>query len=195
MKNIGSILKNVGVEVTDEQIEKINAEVAENYKTINDYNKQIEKIKSLENSVEETTETLKQAQEDLKKFEGVDTDALNNKIKELEETIAKNESDYKSKIEDRDFHDLLEKSITASKGKNSKAIMALLDMEALKGSKNQKEDIASAIKALTEAEDSKMLFGDPEPARVGSGNPIGAVSKGGSGDDFSLHDAIESHYK
>ncbi len=33
-----------------------------------------------------------------------------------------------------------------------------LDVDTLKASKNQKEDIAAAIKGLSEAEDSKMLF-------------------------------------
>lgn len=58
--------------------------------------------------------------------------------------------------------------------------MALLDVNALKASKNQKEDIAAALKTLTEAEDSKMLFGEPEPNPVGTGNLIGQVRTGGS---------------
>ena len=41
--------------------------------------------------------------------------------------------------------------------------MALLDMDTLKASKNQKDDIAAALKGLSEAEDSKMLFGETEP--------------------------------
>ena len=36
--------------------------------------------------------------------------------------------------------------------------MGCLDIPALKASKNQKSDIESAIKSLSEAEDSKMLF-------------------------------------
>ena len=52
-------------------------------------------------------------------------------------------------------------------------------MEALKASKNQKEDVAAALKTLTEAEDSKMLFGEPEPKPAGTGNLIGRVNGGG----------------
>ena len=44
-------------------------------------------------------------------------------------------------------------------------------------SKNQKEDIAAAIKTLTEAEDSKMLFGDAVEI-AGKGNPIGDIGGG-----------------
>jgi hypothetical protein len=55
-----------------------------------------------------------------------------------------------------------------------------LDVESLKKSKNQEADIEKAIVALTEADDSKMLFGsDP----VGNVNPIGSVGNGPSSDN------------
>ena len=56
------------------------------------------------------------------------------------------------------------------------------DIDTLKESKNQKEDVAAALKALTEAEDSKMLFGDAAQV-IGGGNPIGSFVNGGSGAD------------
>lgn len=102
-----------------------------------------------------------------------------NQTKKLETADATIKKEYDDKIADRDFNDILKDSIATAKGKNAKAITALLDTDALKASKNQKEDIAAALKALTEAEDSKMLFGEPEPDNVGSGNPIGTVTKGG----------------
>ena len=64
----------------------------------------------------------------------------------------------KQKIADRDFNDLLKEAIKSANGLNEKAIMGCLDIPTLKASKNQKSDIESAIKALSEAEDSKMLF-------------------------------------
>ena len=56
-----------------------------------------------------------------------------------------------------------------------KSDYCVIGLEALKESKNQKEDIAEALKKLAEAEDSKMLFGKPEPDVVRTGNLIGAV--------------------
>lgn len=41
-------------------------------------------------------------------------------------------------------------------------------------------DVEAAVKALTEAEDSKMLFGEPEPKQVGTGNVIGQVHRAGN---------------
>lgn len=168
MKNIETILLEAGLELTDDQKKQVLDGVKENYKTIEDYKKQTEKVDSLNKSLEET-------QEALKKFDGVDAAGLNQQIKDLEKKIAENEEAYNSKIAERDFDDLIEKAISTAKGKNSKAIKALLDIAALKESKNQKEDLDAALKKLTEAEDSKMLFGETEPEELGTGNPIGTV--------------------
>ena len=195
MKNIETILKELGIELTDEQKEKLKKEHNENYKTINEYEKQTEKIETLEKSVKDTEETLKTTQEKLKEFEGVDTKALNDEIEKLKRTITENESSYKAKIEERDFNDLIEKAIAGKKGINAKAIMALLDIEALKASKNQAQDIETQLDALAKAENSKMLFGEPEPKHVGTGSSAGEVKKGGQGEEESLHDAIASYYK
>ena len=195
MKNIETILKELGIELTDEQKEKLKKEHNENYKTINEYEKQTEKIETLEKSVKDTDETLKSTQEKLKEFEGVDTKALNDEIEKLKQTITDNESNYKAKIEERDFNDLIEKAIAGKKGINAKAIMALLDIEALKASKNQAQDIESQLDALAKAENSKMLFGEPEPKHVGTGSSAGEVKKGRQGEEESLHDAIASYYK
>ena len=194
MKNIETILKELGIELTDEQKEKLKKEHNENYKTIKEYQDKVDKIENLENTVKETNETLKTTQEKLKEFEGVDTKALNDEIEKLKQTITDNESSYKAKIEERDFNDLVEKAIAAKKGVNAKAIMALLDIEALKASKNQAQDIETQLDALTKAENSKMLFGEPEPKHVGTGSSAGEVKKGGQGEEDSLHAAIASYY-
>ena len=90
-------------------------------------------------------------------------------------TASLDESDYEAKIADRDFNDLLKGAIAEANGKNVKAITALLDVEALKSSQNQKEDMAKALKDLAKAEDSKMLFGAPEAQPVATGSPIGTI--------------------
>ena len=73
---------------------------------------------------------------------------------------------------------------------------ALLDVPTLKASKNQKEDIAAALKALTEKEDSKMLFGgEPEPKPTGTGNLIGQVQKTPGQSTDTLKDALKERYK
>ena len=172
MKNIETILAEAGLTLTEEQKAAINKSVGENYKPVNDWQNQVDKVENL-------TTQLNTTREALKKFDGVDAAALNQKIKDLEADLANKEADYQKQIADRDFNDLIKESIATAKGKNAKAITALLDVEALKTSKNQKEDVAAALKALADAEDSKMLFGDAETV-VGGGNPIGTVIKNGN---------------
>lgn len=178
MKNILSILADAGVEITDEQKKNIDEAVKENYKPVDDWQKQHDKVKNLEEQLNSTKETLA-------KFDGVDAEALNKQIEDLKADLDKKDAEYQAQIADRDFQDMLKESIVSVKGRNAKAITALLDTETLKASKNQKEDIAAALKALSEAEDSKMLFGEPEPNVLGTGNPIGTVNKTESGDDMA----------
>lgn len=187
MKDILKICADLGIELDDEAKKKIVAEVNENYKTINDYEKQKTKIESLESTLAETKEALK-------KFDGVDADKLNAQIAELTKTIEDTKNDYESKIAERDFTDKIEKAISAAKGKNAKAIKALLDIDAIKASKNQDKDIENALKALAEAEDSKMLFGEEQPKPSGKTDPIGKVSKGGSTGEETLLSALTDHY-
>ena len=175
MKNFEEILSDAGVELTDEQKTAITKAMGDNYKPIADWQKQVDKVQNL-------TEQLDSTKEALKKFDGVDADALNKQIADLNDELKNKETEYQNQIADRDFQDMLKEAITSANGRNAKAITALLDVDALKASKNQKEDIAAAIKVLTEAEDSKMLFGEPEPTPAGNGNPIGTVTKGGNQD-------------
>ena len=54
------------------------------------------------------------------------------------------------------------------------------------------EDIAKALKALAEAEDSKMLFGAPEAQPVGTGSPIGTI-KGAVRSSSTLDDIYKGN--
>ena len=154
-------------------------------------------VQPLKTELQKAQDDLKVAQdklttteEALKKFDGVDAEALKKQIEDLQADLKKKDTDHAAELATRDFNDLLKESIVTAKGKNAKAITALLDVEALKASKNQKEDIAAALKTLTEAEDSKMLFGEPEPQNVGAGNPIGTVTKGGNQDSDAAMRAV-----
>ena len=186
MKNIETILKEAGLEITAEQLAAVEKAVKENYKTVVDYEKQKEKL----DAAEDKAKTLAESME---KFKDVDPDALKQSIEDLKKELEAKDADYAGKIADRDFEDTLKEAISAAKGKNAKAIRALLELDTLKASKNQKEDVASAIKALTEAEDSAFLFAkdhgdEPEDADTGAGvigkaDVIGTVKHGG-GDNF-----------
>jgi hypothetical protein len=162
--------------------EQIDAVLDMHHKEIDPVNKKLEKAQE---DLKAEQEKVKTTEEALKAFDGVDPAALNQKIADLQKDLQTKDAEHQAQIADRDFQDMLKESIVAAKGVNPKAITALLDVEALKASKNQKEDIAEALKTLAEAEDSKMLFGidEPEEDVLGKGNPIGAVTKKGSSED------------
>ncbi len=178
MKNIETILKEAGITLTEEQSSSITKAVDENYKPIADWQKQHDKVQNL-------TEQLDTAKETLKKFDGIDADGLKKQVEDLQKELEDKDTEYQEKIADRDFQDMLKDAIANAEGKNAKAITALLDVDSLKASKNQKEDVEAALKKLTEAEDSKMLFGEPE-VHMGSGDPIGRVTQGSENDDSEM---------
>ena len=170
MKNIETILSESGVTMTEEQTKAIVAAVNENYKTVTDYDKQKTKLETAEEQVGTLTKSLEE-------FKGIDP----KEVETLKATIEAKDKELAEKLAERDFNDNVKEAIRTAKGKNEKAIMALMDMDTLKQSKNQKEDIAAALKTLTEAEDSKMLFGDVEV--VGNDDFIGQVKRGNGGSD------------
>lgn len=181
--------------LTKEQVDKV---LNKHHEEFDPVKKDLEAAqKDLENekvktSTQETT--IKDLKKDLDEFKDADVSGMRKKIEDLETDIKIKDADHQKEIADRDFNDLLKESIAGVKGKNAKAITALLDVDMLKASKNQKEDIAAALKSLAEAEDSKMLFGEPEPNPVGRTTPIGEVRNTNVPENDTLKGAIAEHY-
>jgi len=76
----------------------------------------------------------------------------------------------------------LSQAIKEAGGRNEKAVMALLDVETLKASKDQTEDIKKALETAKESD--AYLFGANEPIN----NPVGSTGGTeiqGMGDDMS----------
>ena len=138
--------------LTDEQIDFVMAEYGKGLKKVQT------ELENVKEEKEKLQEQLNTAQETLKSFDGVNPEEFKKTIADYEKAIKDKDAEYAQKLADRDFNDLLKDSIRTANGLNEKAIMALLDIDTLKASKNQKEDVTAAIKTLTEAEDSKMLF-------------------------------------
>ena len=161
--------------LTDEQISFV---MSENGKDIGKIQKKLDDMTAERDKEKSRADT---AEETLKGFDGVDVEKLNKSINEWKEKAETAEREYQEKLAERDFNDALKEVISRHNGLNEKAIIGCLDIPTLKASKNQKEDIDSAIKALTEAEDSKMLFGNTKPVpqftRVSKGNCGDTVTK------------------
>lgn len=169
--------------LSKEQIDKVLDLHHEEYDPVKkDLEQAQEDLKSEKEKTSTQSTTIKDLKKDLEEFKDADVSGMKQKIADLEQDIKEKDENHQKEIADRDFNDILREAITSANGKNAKAITALLDIDTLKASKNQKEDLTTALKALTEAEDSKMLFGEPEPNVLGKGDPIGSVTKTGNQD-------------
>lgn len=127
MKNIEQILKDAGIEVTDEQKAAVNAAVTENYKTIADYDKQVKKTEKAEGERDTFKQQLTDAQETIKGFDGVDVEKLNKDIADWKERATKAEKDAQAQILQRDQRDYLKgefDKLGISSDRTRKSLMA-----------------------------------------------------------------------
>lgn len=161
MKNIYEILKEIGVEVPEDKKSNFDEAMKANYKTV----AEVEKITTARDNYKSQLET---AQTALKEFDGVDVKDLQGKIEILNNDLKNKETEYQNKIADMEFNSALDSAIEKSGAKNAKAVKALLfdNIDALKSSKNQAEDIAKALEAVKSEND--FMFTSDEPFQ----NPV-----------------------
>lgn len=143
--------------LTAEQVDFVMAE----------YGKDVNPIKAERDSYKTQLET---AQASLKAMEGVDVNGLQEKIKTLTTQLSGKDGEIEKIKADYAFDASLKEAIRAASGRNEKAIMALLDTETLKASKNQEADIKTALETLKKDNDYLFQSAAPVP-RVVSHTP------------------------
>lgn len=120
-----------------------------------------------------------------------DTDSLNQKITQLEADNSKLTNDLNTQVSKLKKGHAIEGAIRDAKGKNIKAIRALLDEEKITYENDELGGITEQLEALAKAEDSSMLFGG---ANAPSGTHINTPNNGGKGGSpstsMSLADAV-----
>lgn len=154
-------LKELGL--TEDQISEV---MKENGKDIASEQKRLQAAELERDNYKGQLET---AQTALKEFEGIDVKELQGKVQTLTADLAAKETEYQGRIADMQFTDLLKGEIQKRGGRNMKAVMGILDMEALKQSKDQSKDVAEALDAAMESD--AYLFGSNEPIN----NPVKAT--------------------
>ena len=123
--------------LTAEQVEFVMSE----------YGKEVNPLKAERDSYKTQLDTT---QASLKAIEGIDAAGLLTKqLQGKDAEIEKIKSDYA-------FDASVKDAIRKASGRNEKAIMALLDVDTLKASKNQAQDIEAALTALKK--DNDYLF-------------------------------------
>lgn len=180
-------LKNLGIE-DKETIDKI---LDENSTDIGRAKGSVEtleqKITTLENDIATKDATIA----DLQKKVG-DTDTLNQRITQLETDKTNLTNELNTKVSQIQKTHAIEGSIRDAKGKNVKAIMALLDMEKITYENGELGGIAEQLTALASAEDSSMLFGETQssPAGTHPNNPPSGGSGGTPPTSNNFADAV-----
>lgn len=166
MKNIHSLLSEIGFTVPEDKRADFEKTFTENYKTVSE----VEKLRTSRDNYKSQLETTQAA---LKNFDDVDVENLKDEIKKLNGELETKENAYQAKIADMEFNFVLDTAVSKSGAKNAKAVKALLDLDNLKTSKNQADDIKKALETV-KAENGYM-FGSDEPIK----NPVGATDTGG----------------
>lgn len=133
--------------------EVIEAILAENGRDVEEAKKPFADYDSIK-------EQLRTATEGLEAFKGVDVKDLQGQVAKLTKDLSDQAEAHKKQLADLAFDGVLKEAITAVRGRNTKAIAALLDVDALKASKDQTADIKSALDALKK--DSGYLFDSEE---------------------------------
>lgn len=168
MKNIYEIMKEFGLEVPEDKKAEFDKSWKENYRTKSEYDKAVEQRDAHKTSLDKVNEKLKE-------FEGVDVNDLKGQITKLQGDLKAKDDEYAAKEADRAFNDTLSDAIKTAGGRNVKSVMALLNVDELKASKNQGEDIKKALDTLKESD--AYLFGSDEPFK----NPVGGSGSGNGG--------------
>lgn len=174
-------VKNKIPGITDEQLNWIMQENGA------DINREKSAATALQTQLDNANAQLKTAQDGLKAFDGVDVAGLQAKVTQLQ-------NDMKAQAEGFAFDNALDAAILGKKGRSVKAVRALLDLDALKGSADRSTDIAKALDDASKA--NPWAFGDVQD---GEKKNAGTYSTGAEHGD-PMHgeddvDPVEASFK
>ena len=174
-------VKNKIPGITDEQLNWLMQENGA------DINREKSAATALQTQLDNANAQLKTAQDGLKAFDGVD-------VAGLQEQVTKLKADMKAQAEGFAFDNALNAAIMSKKGRSVKAVRALLDLDALKGSADRSTDIAKALDDAAKA--NPWAFGDVQD---GEKKNAGTYSTGAEHGD-PMHgeddvDPVEASFK
>lgn len=169
-------LKNIEG-LTDEAIDSIMAE----------HGKDIEALKANNASLQKQ---LVDTQNALKAFDGVDVESLRGQISTLTAQMQSKADEYAKEIADRDFMDSVKTIAMDYNPRKLQAVMSLMDMDTLKASKNQAQDIKAEFEKIKASD--PYLFADVTVPRV-TGKTEG-LNPDASGKNQRANDALRAMF-
>lgn len=161
-------LKNIlGDSWTEDIDKKISAEIGKGFVAKADFNAVNEAKKAAETQLADANKTIAGYKE-------MDIDAIRKSAADWQAKAEQAQKDADARVDAVRFDAKLDGAISKARGRNAKAIKALLDVDALRASKEQDKDIGAALDALQK--DSGYLFDPAEtPPPYAAGTGTGAV--------------------
>lgn len=153
------------IKVGDQSIpeEIINAILDENSRDISAAKKELGDYESVK-------QQLLDANKVIESFKAMDIDGVKKAADEWKEKAEAAERNAAEKVAAMQFESLVEREIVKAKGRDVKAVRALLDTESLRASKNQEADVKAAVGQLVDEKGYLFDVGPtPPPYAAGTG--------------------------
>lgn len=151
---------------TEEVDKKVSVEIGKAFVAKTDFDAKNTENKTLKGQ-------LTEANKKIQTFEGMDIEAVRREAAEWKQKAEQAEKDAAAQVEAVRFDAKLNTAISKAKGRSEKAIKALLDMDALRASKDPDKDISAALEQLSK--ESGYLFdtgATPPPYAEGTGGGL-----------------------
>lgn len=145
----------LGDAYTGEIDKKVSAEIGKAFVSKADFNTKNAELKTAKDQLEEAGKTIDG-------FKAMDIESIKTAAADWEKKAKQAEADAAEKIAAIQFDARLDAAILSRRGRSTKAIKAMLDIDTLRKSQNQDSDISAALDTLIK--DSGYMF-DTAPAQ------------------------------
>lgn len=193
MKNIITILSDLGITVPEDKHADLNKAVSENYKTIAEHGKVADKLTAM-------TKRAETAEDALKGFDGIDPTKVKEQLEDANRKIQEAQEAATKQIEERDFADALKGELDSIKFTSAaarKAVEAEIKSAGLKLKNGKILGLSDLIDQIRKDDASAFAPTDgSEPAKFTA--PKGGNGNGGSltkKDIMSIKDPVERQAK
>ena len=176
------ILAKYGFPVIIKMVEGRKTYIDQSLEVAREANAQLSKLK------QEGDALVAAANKELEEYKGMDIEGLRKSAADWQAKAEQAEKDADARVAAFQFDAKLDHAITAARGRNGKAIRALLDLDALRTSKDPDKDIAAALTAVQK--DNGYMFDTaptPPPLAAGTGS---TTMIGGKDADTAMRKAM-----
>ena len=156
-------LNNLGI-TEQSVIDQIMAENGRDVEKVrNDLTSEKQKVTDLQNQLNEANGKIATLE-----TQAGDTASLNEQITQLKTEKTNLENELNTKVSQMQKTYAIENGVRDSKARNLKAVMALLNEEAITYENGELNGLTEQLEALKTGEDTSFLFGDAQAAPVGT---------------------------